>query len=73
MQLLSAYPENKKIRIRFSNMPYKAMPKTVYQAYSSKVKGIDNIIFDLNKENKRNGEGYFIMSDLENAEALIKL
>ena len=43
------------------------MPKAVYQAYSSKVKGIDNIIFDLNKEKKRNGEGYFIMNSVESA------
>lgn len=48
-------------------MPYKLMPKAVYQAYSSKVKGIDNIIFDLNKEKKRNGEGYFIMNSVESA------
>lgn len=65
--MLSAYPINKKIRIRFSNMPYKLMPKAVYQAYSSKIKGIDNIIFDLNKEKKRNGEGYFIMNSVESA------
>jgi|688.fasta_scaffold206155_1 hypothetical protein len=47
MEILSAYSSNKSLRVYFSNMPFKAPPKSVYEAYSKKVNGIMNIIFDL--------------------------
>jgi len=53
-------------------MPFKELPKTVYEAYSKRVNGIINIIFDT-ENNKRNGEGHFIMSGKDNAEVLVRL
>jgi hypothetical protein len=53
-------------------MSFKTPPKSVYEAYSKKVNGIKNIIFDL-EENRRNGEGYFVMENVTRAEELIKL
>lgn len=53
-------------------MPFKAPPKSVYEAYAKKVNGIKNIIFNL-ENNRRNGEGHFIMEDAKKAEDLVKL
>lgn len=53
-------------------MPFKELPKTVYEAYSKRVNGIINIIFDI-ENNKRNGEGHFIMNGKDNAEVLVRL
>lgn len=72
METLSSYPGQKPLRVYFSNMPFKAPPKSVYEAYSKRVPGIINIIFDV-VENRRNGEGYFIMEDSKKAEVLVKL
>ena len=57
---MSAYPADKLLRVYFSNMPFKAPPKSVYEAYSKQVPGIVNIIFDIENQ-RRNGEGHFIM------------
>lgn len=54
METLSTYPLGKNLRVFFSNMNYKTPPKSVYEAYSKKVTGIINIIFDL-ENNLRNG------------------
>ena len=43
MEILSQYPANKPLRVYFDNMPFKAWPKQVYEAYAAKISGILNI------------------------------
>lgn len=54
METLSTYPLGKTLRVFFSNMNFKTPPKSVYEAYSKKVPGIVNIIFDT-ENNLRTG------------------
>lgn len=72
MEILSTYPNGKNLRVFFTNMPFKVPPKEVFEIFSKKVKGILNINCTL-KNNKRNGEGHFILEDSTAAEKLIKL
>jgi hypothetical protein len=62
LETLGDYPLKQPLRVDFSNMNFRLTKDDILKHYSSKIKGIFNVIL-IKKEGKFNGDGYFVVQD----------
>ena len=73
LETLSNYPFHKALRVFYKNMDAFQTPEAILIAYSKQVGEITKVIPNVGADNKRKSEGYFVMSNRDQASKLIEL